>query len=204
MDFINSLKRPFIDLKKLFFGLVFTIIPVLNFFSLGFILQSAKLTLKKKNSLPQWNNFKDLFIDGIYFFIINVIYFIPAMLFLGIFYLIGVGIFSKYLSLSQQLNYLFYLSLPIILFTILADYLLPVGLINYIKKREFSASFHFKSIFKIRFTVKYFLNWLVGTLTLLLIILIFALIPYVGIYFGIFIGGMFFFTFIAHCFRNLN
>ena len=54
-NYVGGIKRPFSDVKKLVAGVVFNIIPVVNFLALGYILESGKLSIKKKGNLPEWN-----------------------------------------------------------------------------------------------------------------------------------------------------
>ena len=80
MEFSTALKRPFSDLKTFIIGSALSILPIINFFAFGYILEAAKLTLKKKNTLPEWNNWGNLFVKGLLSVLIGFIYMIPGMI----------------------------------------------------------------------------------------------------------------------------
>jgi len=79
MDLKFALQRPFTDIKKLLIGILLSVIPLVNLFSFGYQIECARLTLKKKKNLPEWKNWKELFINGLLYFIIVLIYFIPVI-----------------------------------------------------------------------------------------------------------------------------
>ena len=47
-----SIKRPFTDFKKLGIGLLFNILPILNFFAVGYALRCSQLSMKNNFEMP--------------------------------------------------------------------------------------------------------------------------------------------------------
>lgn len=82
IDFVEALKRPFSDTKKLLIGTILGIIPIVNFTVIGYTLTSTGFTKEEvnKESLPEWENYVDLFMKGLVSVIIGIILFLPAAL----------------------------------------------------------------------------------------------------------------------------
>ena len=86
--------------QKLIVGGVLNIIPILSFFSIGYAYRVFYDALKEeKPDMPQWNNWKDLFMNGLIIGVIGISYiFIPTFVnILGI-YLITKGWLSSFLG----------------------------------------------------------------------------------------------------------
>ena len=68
VDFIEALKRPFSDGKKFLIGIVLGLIPIVNLIVVGYKLVSTGFTDVNvdKDSLPEWRNYGDLFMKGLY------------------------------------------------------------------------------------------------------------------------------------------
>ena len=67
---------------KILVGTCLSLVPVLHFFALGYIY---RLTLQIRQGyrieLPEWDNWKDLFLDGLKFFLILLVWmFIPILI----------------------------------------------------------------------------------------------------------------------------
>src|SRR3989338_6658887 len=146
-NYVGGIKRPFSDVKKLVAGVVFNIIPVVNFLALGYILESGKLSIKKKGNLPEWNEVGHYFNLGFKGAVIAFVYLIPVWILLSA--LFGVG----YLYYSaRSISSLNQLELPTLagnlgIFSLLAGggilaaltvllligvaYLLPLGLLHF-------------------------------------------------------------------------
>jgi len=84
VDIVKALKRPFSDTKKFLIGILLGIIPFVNFTVMGYALVSSGFTkeLVKKDKLPEWKNYGDLFMKGLVSLIIGFLLFLPALLFL--------------------------------------------------------------------------------------------------------------------------
>ena len=67
---MNAVIRPFTDFKKLLIGILLNIIPVINFFALGYLLECGRTP---KKDLPEWKNFGDFFVEGFFAAVIALI-----------------------------------------------------------------------------------------------------------------------------------
>lgn len=207
MDYAGALRRPFSDWKKLLIGLVISIIPVVNLISIGYQLECARLTLKKKNELAEWNDYLNLFIDGLLASVIALIYFIPTM----ILFVVAIGTDKLKLlydgdALAQvDLLNLLNGNLALVGFVILFITLFVVygAMMNYAKFSHFKSGFDLKAIFKQIFTVRYLEAWVIFILVGLILGYLFGFIPYVGNDLGRFISGLIGFTLIAESFRQI-
>jgi len=95
VDVKKALTFPFNDqnwVVKLLIGLVLTIIPIVNFFSMGYVYEVFKKVVNKQEPfLPEWDNWGDLFKKGLMLFLIALVYaIIPAILFGA-----GMGMISR-------------------------------------------------------------------------------------------------------------
>jgi hypothetical protein len=82
VDYVEALKRPFSDLNKLLIGLVLGSIPIVNLTVTGYTLVSTGFTKVKveKDSLPEWKNYRDLFMKGLVSALIGILVFLPNTL----------------------------------------------------------------------------------------------------------------------------
>lgn len=82
IDYVEALKRPFSDTKKLLIGTILGIIPLVNFTVIGYTLTSTGFTKEKvgKEGLPEWEDYVNLFMKGLKSVIIGIILFLPAAL----------------------------------------------------------------------------------------------------------------------------
>lgn len=92
VDYENAVKRPFTDGSKLLIGILFSLVPVVNFFSMGFILECIGFGKAKKSKLPEWKNWTDLFARGFFGFLISVVYIMPALIVFSI--AVGFAVFT--------------------------------------------------------------------------------------------------------------
>lgn len=82
VEYLEALKRPFSDMKKLLIGIILGGIPLINLIVVGYTLVCTGFTSVKisKDSLPEWENYGDLFMKGLMSAIIGFILFIPNSL----------------------------------------------------------------------------------------------------------------------------
>jgi hypothetical protein len=82
IDYVEALKRPFMDAKNLVIGAALGTIPVVNFTVIGYTLASTGLTEEKvaKDSLPEWGDYTELFKKGLVSVLIGIALFLPAAL----------------------------------------------------------------------------------------------------------------------------
>lgn len=217
VGYTEAIKRPFSDLKKLLIGVLLAIVPIINFFSYGYILESVKTATKKKMPLPEWTNWGSLFLKGILYMVIGILYAIPGIIllligaggfFLNLFkggFLSGEGInYGTLPSLANMGSGFGALALIGILWFIVVIYVVPAAVVNFANQGKFGAAFEFSKISKKAFTGKYFTTWLVSIIIYIVIALIASIlniIPVVGPSIGSaitsFIGGIIYLTLIA-------
>ncbi|MCD6547805.1 MAG: DUF4013 domain-containing protein [Nanoarchaeota archaeon] len=85
VDYVESTKYPFLDLKSFFIGVIlnylwFLIIPVI--FVFGYMVEVIRETIKQSNLLPHWftfHNWKRFFKHGISVFAILAIFLLPPI-----------------------------------------------------------------------------------------------------------------------------
>lgn len=93
-DVGQILRYPLEDRKwveKILIGGALNLIPVINLFSAGYALKSMRRGTKGQMTLPEWEDWGDIFVAGLMVFVIGFIYMlIPSLLmFLGVGGLIG-------------------------------------------------------------------------------------------------------------------
>jgi len=84
---MNDLKQllgfPFEDrewIMKMMLGSVITIVPVLNFLSLGYFIRCINVGWRGRRNLPNWDSWTELFRDGLFGFLIALTYLIVPIL----------------------------------------------------------------------------------------------------------------------------
>ncbi len=84
MDIGSSFTYMFEDenwLKKVLIGGVVAIIPIVNFAAYGYLIQVLRNTRDgQPQPLPEWDQFGQYFMDGLWLFLINLVYSIPLIL----------------------------------------------------------------------------------------------------------------------------
>jgi hypothetical protein len=81
-------------ISKVLLGGLFLIIPIVNFAVLGYTLKTAQNVAQgNPRPLPEWGEFGDHFMRGLYWIVIQFVYMLPAILLYGVFacVLVGVG-----------------------------------------------------------------------------------------------------------------
>jgi hypothetical protein len=124
---------------KLLIGAILSVIPVLSFFAEGYRYSLIRNGIAGQIEMPEWHDWGELFIKGLLFFVIKVVYLIPALLLFLLFF------FTLYSSGSG------YDLLPSVTVFILVIYaasyfFLPMGLANYAATGEFARAFQLRKI----------------------------------------------------------
>ncbi|MBS3163390.1 DUF4013 domain-containing protein [Candidatus Woesearchaeota archaeon] len=204
MDYQQAIKRPFLDIKKLLIGIVLNIIPIVNFLSVGYLLETAKLTLNKKNNLPEWKDWWTLFVHGLLTFVIGAIYMIPAMV-VGI-SAVGVGVIKGVLmnSVLEGVETGGPLLISALILVLVASYIVPMATLLYVKNWKFSSAFSFGEIFEKVLTGKYLVAWLISLVIGIVAIGILSIIPFLGSEIGSFIAGIISFTILAQAYNEIK
>jgi len=187
----NAIKRPFTNFSKLLIGIIFSIIPIVNFIAIGYQIQCAKTAMSKKFMMPKWENFGKLFVTGVLGSVIVFIYSIPALVLL----LLAVATFISdpinfIASGGTGFNYETFagsMTGPILVLLILGVVALALAslvgssaLINYSSSLKFKEGFR-KTVWRKAFNGKFFGTWLLAGIYGFLIAIILGLIPTFGI-----------------------
>lgn len=207
-DYIEAIKRPFSDFKKLLLGLVFSILPIVNFISSGYQLECCRSAYKNKSGLPEWKNYGELFIRGILNGVIWIIYSIPVMI--VFFYVIGSSLFSiadlystdTTAFLAELIRTVGYSLIAIILLGLLTTYVCYYASVRFAMNYKFKEAFQFKEILNGVFTKEYFLAWLVAGIYTLIIGLLLGIIPFIGSGIASFITGVTFMTLLGKVYKE--
>lgn len=182
-NFEHSIRLPFSDLKKFMIGALLNLLPILNLFSAGYILQCGKSSLKGNDKLPEWQHWGDLFVKGLLVFALTIIYAIPLII-LGLIFggtaLMGL-ITGKTAGIAAALAGLGIFALIGGLYGLLLVYILPAAILNYAKHDSFGAGLHFGEVFSRAFTGKYFVQWIVAFLVSFVMMFVAGLISVIPI-----------------------
>jgi hypothetical protein len=215
VNFEDAIKKPFTDIKKLIIGILLSIIPFVDeTIVAGFEFESSGLgKTKTSKKMPEWKNWKYLFIKGLVGVGIKIIYMLPALIILGIGIIIaivqigsivahaltpaiitqiesGTFAFESFVQifLENNLHQIAFALITIspilivggILFLI-AKFVTPMAIMNYLKKKKFSAAFEIDLVFRKCFSWKY----IGATCALLLLALVMGgillFIPLIGL-----------------------
>jgi len=181
MDIGSSFTYMFEDenwLKKLLIGGIVAIIPIVNFAAFGYIIQIIRNTRDgHPTPLPEWDQFGAYFMDGLWIFLIMLVYLIPVILLSCI---QGVG--TAALANSQDAESIVAilsgcLSCLMGLWSLVVAVILPAVMIRYAEVGEFMAGFRFGEIFSVitanvgSYIVVLLLMWVASFIGLLGIIL---------------------------------
>ncbi|MBN1882690.1 MAG: DUF4013 domain-containing protein [Deltaproteobacteria bacterium] len=85
IDLKKAITYPFDDEqwpRKLLIGFALFLVPIVNFFVVGYAYRIFKTALRKEDlSLPEWDNWKDLFVNGFKVCVIILCYFFIPLVF---------------------------------------------------------------------------------------------------------------------------
>ncbi len=158
VDYFEAIKRPFQDIKKLIIGIVLSIIPIVNFVTLGYALKAGKAPTAK---LPEWKDWGDLFVKGLAAIVISFIYMIPALLVFA--FSVGMAITGELVTGNYEalLASIGGLGIGFILLLIGA-YIIPAAQMTYVRRNKFGAAFELGKLSKQILTGKYLIAWLIA------------------------------------------
>ena len=237
VNYENSVKKPFTDLKKLAIGIIISFIPVVNWVSTGFALESSGLgKTKPSKNMPEWKNAWDLFIKGLTSFVIGFVYALPAVLV----FMVGAGfaiasIMNAFIGtvvpremissviagesspdfIVQLVSQNWYLLLPTLItlapilliasiLMLLAQYMTPMAIMNYLKNKSFGKAFDMKTVFKKSFTIKYLKVWIIAAIVSTVAGIIFGFVPFIGSYIALFVGGVITYSMFGEVYREIK
>ena len=229
-DFDLALKKPFTSFKVLIIGILLSILPIIRWFAYGFILECSKIGKNRSDDIPEWKNWKELFVKGFLATVIEAIYYLPSFLILLIFGLglmnfllkegIATEIFNNFISRAspESLQLIMQKQIPFIMpylvkmvpvliiagiLLIIAAYIVPMAILNYLKNNRFSAAFE-KDVFRKAFTGKFFLIRIIAGILTLIVASILAYVPIIGYAISFFIMGVFSYTLFGQAYLELE
>jgi hypothetical protein len=208
MDFETNFKKPFTDVKKLLIGILLSIVPIVNFLAIGYMLETARKTMKKDSSLPEWAGWGDLFVRGLLSIVIEAIYFIPAAI---------VGAIFLWPLMSKAMPMMVAGQIPNVgqmiagmgsammglalagLLALFAAYITPSAIFHFLNG-SFADAFKFGDVLKKAFSGAYLMAWTLFILYSMVLGAVLGFIPYVGSGAATFIAGITGFSLIAEAF----
>ena len=208
VDYEKAIKRPFQDINKLIIGSFLSIIPIINLLVTGYFVYAAKNTMKKKDTIPEWDNWAELFIKGLSVAVIGLIYSLPgiALLFVGIGSIIIGAIISGSAATTMYTAIAGggLLVLAGLLFLLLSGLITPMALMSFADKANFGDAFAFVKIIRKVFTVQYLIPWTVVLVYSAVAGILSLMIPFVGYAIASFVIGMTAFTVFAEVYTEIK
>lgn len=208
VDYVESIKRPFSDLGKLVLGIILSIIPIVNFIFIGWLLDVAKSAMRKDMKLPEFKDLGGLFVNGLLTFIIGFVYMLVVIIIGAIAGVVGgafsvaglmsggaFGIFGAIASLGA-------VGIVLVILEIVFGLMMIAAVLTYADTKDLGSAFNFGAIAKRAFKGQFILNWIltavIGGVIGWLIILVLALLSIPGMIIGMmlvsYIVGVFSFT----------
>jgi hypothetical protein len=138
-------------LSKVAIGGLVALVPILNFAALGYMLKVAENVARgSATPLPEWNEFGDHFMRGLYAVVISLVYFIPYILLVIVFSCITAAAGGSGNSNSAQAaaGLLSCLLVPVYLIVAFACALFAyAGMARYVATNTLSEAFKFGDVF---------------------------------------------------------
>jgi len=177
VDFGGAIKRPFTDFKKLGIGILIYFVAVIpfigwliSFFITGYGIECAKTAMKKDYKLPEWTDWGNLWVNGILYLFIGLIYMIPLAL-IGAF-TIGSALIKNWVLFTAENPdpvalaaafggnsvTLLWILLLLFLIMIITVYVLPMAIMRFVATGKFGDAFNLREVFRKAFTSKYFVT----------------------------------------------
>jgi hypothetical protein len=223
VDYNAAFKKPFLDIKNLVIGILLSIVPIINWFAVGYTLECTGLT-KKRIPLDKplgWSDWSGLFVKGFFSFVISLVYLLPAIIIFAVGVLPAIWGIMKESFLSsmtgstdqfvvQNLDKFapaMMAAIPFIiltgLFALLAAYFGPMAVMRYLSADRFGAGFDFKKVYKKAFTKPYFVAWLLAII-ILVVIQIVMKANFIAAAASSFIGGVIFYSILGQAYKEIK
>jgi hypothetical protein len=181
MDIGSSFTYMFEDdnwIKKILIGGVVSLIPIVNFAAIGYLIQVIRNARDRQPlPLPEWNQFGQYFRDGLWIFVIFLVWSIPVLV---VACLQGIGGAILANNQDQATAYSIIsacLSCLAGLWGLVLGILYPAILIRYVEVGELMAGFRFSEIFGVissnvgNYVIVVLLTWVASLIALLGLIL---------------------------------
>ena len=151
MDIVEEIKFPTKDsdwIKKVLIGGILGLIPIINFIVYGYYLKVIKGAFEEKSTMPEWEDWGDLFIKGLIVLIISIVYMIiPIIVMLAsaggmMFAALSGDPTAAVGGLGAAIGGLLLGSILILIF----GFVLPMGVVMYAKEDSIGAAFRIKEV----------------------------------------------------------
>ncbi|MGB8215547.1 MAG: DUF4013 domain-containing protein [Anaerolineales bacterium] len=161
MNLEKALTYPFDDKQwasKIGLGALISIIPILNFALLGYIIELMRRVIKGDPlPMPGWEDLGRKFMDGLYLFLASLVYALPVIILIGVplalmivpAILAGNGSSQDIANIFATAGSIVILCLTciFILYGLALSVMFPAIYVEYALKGTFASCFHFKNIF---------------------------------------------------------
>lgn len=187
---------------------------------------------KPSKNMPEWKDMLDYLVKGLLSQIIALIYAIPAIIVLVIAFGFAIGsLVSTFTGILPEgfmssmmagqvtgetaniLTQNWMLALPTIIsvaplvilgliLLLIAAYLSPIAVLNYLKNKKFSKAFDLSFVTSKAFKVNYLITWIVVGVIALILKAILSFIPWIGSAIAFFISGVIAYSLFGQVFRE--
>lgn len=192
MDIIEEIKFPSKDsewIQKVLIGGIVFVIPIVNLIVCGYLLKVMRGAMDNKPSMPKWEDWGNLFINGLIAAIIGLIYMIIPILILGasagsiIMAAISENPEMLFTAIAGAFGGLLIAGLLALIF----GFLLPMALSLYVKENSIGAAFRFKEVLsRIKSVFGDYLMVYIVVIALSFILVVLSRIPVLGLLIMIF------------------
>jgi hypothetical protein len=207
-EYLEALKRPFTDIKKLIIGMIIGIIPIINFMFSGYLLKVAKSTMNRQRELPEWSGWSDLFVKGVLAYIIGIVYMIPVAIIALIAVFTGLLTLPTITDLAplKIITWLFgagVAAIILVIISVIFALLSSVAILSFADTEKFGSAFEFGDIARKAFNGQYIGGWLITMIISLVIGFLLSWIPFVGIIIAMYMLSVFIYTSLAQIYNEL-
>jgi hypothetical protein len=165
---------------KWLLGGFLSMIPVFSFFSEGYRYRIFQNGTKNNIEMPEWNEWGELFIKGLLFFAIKLIYLLIPLLF----FLFALLIFY---FVPNSLSSLLLATVFVVIIYSIFYFFLPMGLANFASTGDFFRAFQIKAVIQtIKANLSQYLLIIIIFFGLWIVSAAFYFIPYIGWLFSVF------------------
>lgn len=194
---INAIRKPFTSFWGTVYGIILSLIPLLNFIAAGQILRCYQDGLKKPQ--PKFSSMGNFFMDGFFMSLITFAYSIPLLIYAN---LTNTSLFITRAFLATPIpswmgtsaDILVFKDYYILIIFLITTYLIPAAAMLYLKEEKMTAIFSPKKIKEIVLTKKYVTSYLVGSIFFLGLTYSLSFIPVIGVSIGSYVGLMIFYS----------
>jgi hypothetical protein len=191
----------------LIIGALVSIVPILNFAWAGYLVDLVKNVMNRAaEPLPEWTEFGDKFMKGLYIWVAGLIYALPAIC-LGTIFFTTLGVTAGSLTEGDYGNTFgsifsgvgILLTCLIVLYGLVLSFFYPAMIIHFAHKESFGSLFEIGAIIKVATSrlSPYLTAWLIGIVAAIVVSLVIGLvsaalsiIPCVGWILAWVLGGL--------------